>query len=145
MLSGESNKIHFHFLVSCSIRHRTALKKFIVEMLKGEGKSLESIDYIFCSDEYLLDINKQFLKHDTLTDIITFEYSGPGAPVSSDIYISVDRVRANAGLFKTSVANELHRVIFHGVLHLCGYGDKKPAHQKVMRKKEDHYLELYFD
>jgi len=145
MISEESNKIHFHFLVSCSLKDRGALKTFIVEILRREGKKLETINFIFCSDKYLLSLNQEFLKHNTLTDIITFEYSKEKDALASDIFISVDRVRANTVLFKTTFKRELHRVVFHGILHLCGYKDKKQAQQILMREKEDYYLSRYFD
>jgi rRNA maturation RNase YbeY len=104
---------------------------------------LDEIKVIFCTDDYLLRINKEFLQHDTLTDIITFPFSRPGEPLLSDIYISVERVRENAGIFGKPFLEELHRVIFHGLLHLCGYKDKTTPQQKVMRGKEGEYLERY--
>ena len=145
MLNKVSPTIHFHFLAApFSFKERTALKKFIAEIFKKEGKKLDSINYIFCSEKYLLKLNQQYLSHDTFTDIITFEYSDRGSPVLSDIYISTERVRANAKLFGTSFNTELHRVIFHGALHLCGYKDKKESQRKIMREKENHYLYEYF-
>ena len=145
MLSKALSQIHFHFLVSSvGLRERTTLKKFIASILRREGKRLDQINYIFCDDAYLLKLNQEYLNHDTLTDIITFEYSGKGDPVLSDIYISVERVRANAVQFKTSFKAELHRVLFHGVLHLCGYKDKTTEQSSLMRKKEQHYLDAYF-
>jgi len=104
---------------------------------------LGSLDLIFCSDAYLLQINQDFLGHSDLTDIITFDLSDQHQS-AAEIYISVDRVRDNAKTFGVSVENELHRVIFHGVLHLCGYKDKKPGDIKVIRAKEDEYLQKYF-
>jgi probable rRNA maturation factor len=113
-------------------------------MFKKENTALERLDYIFCSDAYLLELNKAYLKHDTYTDIITFPLSIPPAPVISDIYISVDRVKENASALRTTFNQELHRVIFHGALHLCGYIDKSKSDQKLMREKEDSYLNSYF-
>lgn len=119
---------------------RTALKAFLVQLAREEGKELDTVNYIFCSDDFLLQINQEQLNHDTYTDIITFPYSGKGEPLVSDIFISVDRVRENAQTFCVSFAEELCRVIFHGLLHLCGYNDKTKAHQKEMRWREDYWL-----
>lgn len=105
---------------------------------------MEEVNYIFCSDDYLLDINRTHLKHDTYTDIITFEYNEPGDPVISDIYISIDRVRENASLFHSSFQRELNRVIIHGALHLCGHKDKTDQAAQKMRKLEDDYLDKIF-
>jgi len=104
-----------------------------------------SLTFIFCSDEFLLDINKRFLKHDFYTDIITFELSkSVKAATEGEVYISVDRVKDNSKQLSTSFNDELHRVIIHGVLHLCGYKDKKKPEQAQMRSAENRYLELYF-
>ncbi len=99
-----------------------------------------TINYIFSSDEYLLKLNQQYLEHDTYTDIITFDYS-TGKVLSGDIFISIDRVKENALKFKKTFENELHRVMIHGILHLCGFKDKTDAESKEMRQREDHYLE----
>jgi rRNA maturation RNase YbeY len=106
-----------------------------------DGKEVEAINYVFCNDEYLLGINQEYLRHDTLTDIITFELSGPGQPLLADIFISVERVRENAANFKVSFLSEIRRVIFHGVLHLAGYKDKKKEDKKRMREKEAECLQ----
>ncbi len=119
------------------------LKQFIIALFRREKKPLAELNYIFCSDQRLLEINRQFLQHDFYTDIITFPLSDPGQPISGEIYISVDRVRDNAAAFGSSIKRELLRVIFHGALHLCGHKDKSPADEKLMRKMEDHYLALY--
>ncbi|MGL6267395.1 MAG: rRNA maturation RNase YbeY, partial [Chitinophagaceae bacterium] len=105
-----------------------------------EQKKIEEINFVFCSDEYLLILNKQFLKHDTYTDIISFDYTEKQTALKGEIYISIERVRENAIKFGSSFNYELHRVIFHGVLHLCGYKDKLKADQSVMRTKEAFYL-----
>ena len=99
-----------------------------------------TINYIFSSDEYLLKLNRQYLEHDTYTVIITFDYS-TGKVLSGDIFISIDRVKENALKFKKTFENELHRVMIHGILHLCGFKDKTDAESKEMRQREDHYLE----
>lgn len=102
------------------------------------------LQYIFCTDEYLLAINQQFLNHDTFTDIITFDLSEEPETVLGEIYISTDRVAENAAQFNTSYEQELHRVIFHGALHLCGFKDKTKADQEKMRAMENRCLEEYF-
>lgn len=140
-----TSKIHFHFLQGgFHLQERGFLKSFIETLFKKEKKKLSTLRYIFCSDEYLLDINRQYLQHDFYTDIITFGLSDPDEPITAEIYISVDRVRENAGQFSTSFKREMHRVIFHGALHLCGYRDKKKGEVFLMRKMEDKYLSLYF-
>ena len=124
---------------SIALKNKTGLKTFIFSVFKREKKRVASINYIFCSDQYLLQINKDFLQHDYYTDIITFDLSDKNAIVG-EIYISVDRVKDNANVQGTSFSNELLRVMFHGVLHLCGYGDKTKSEITVMRQKEDYYL-----
>ena len=114
-------------------------------MCREEGKEIEAINFIFCSDEYLLELNQEHLDHNTFTDIITFELSPKGKPLVADIYISIERIRENSRLFKVSFKEELHRVIFHGVLHLCGYKDKKAVDQKRMREMEGVWLKKYFN
>ena len=136
--------IYFSFPADISLRERTRLKTFLTALFRREKTSLAELQYVFCSDAYLLDINRQYLKHDYYTDIITFDLSDPGLPINGEIYISVDRVRENAREFNSSVEKELHRVIFHGALHLCGYTDKGEQAEKMMRKMEDKYLSLYF-
>lgn len=136
-------QIHFFFEASVSLRQRTQLKDFIRSLFKREGCPLRSLNYIFCSDERLLEINRQYLQHDYYTDIITFELSAPGEPVEGEIYISIDRVRENARLVNDTLKRELLRVIFHGALHLCGYRDKSKKEQALMRNKEDYYLNLF--
>jgi probable rRNA maturation factor len=126
-----------------SLTNRGALKDFIVSIFKKEGKRLGSLNYIFCSDTRLLEINQQYLKHDFYTDIITFDLSESDF-TQSEIYISVDRVRDNAHKLGVSFTLELHRVIFHGVLHLCGYRDKSRSDIKKMREREEFYLKAYF-
>lgn len=115
----------------------------VLILFKQEETEIEHINYIFCTDEYLLGLNQQYLSHDTLTDIITFHYHQDGQSVHSDVYISWDRVKDNAVNFKTTYRRELHRVIFHGALHLCGYKDKTSQDQKLMRQMEDKYLSLF--
>lgn len=134
-------RIRFHFLKKgFYLPNRTFLKQFIVSLVKQHGLAVEHINYIFCSDKYLLQINRQYLNHDTYTDIITFQLSPVSAPIVADVYISIDRVKENARHFEASIFDELHRVIFHGALHLCGHKDKTSAQKKKMREMEDLYL-----
>ena len=135
--------IQFNFLIATSLKDRTRLKKFIGKMVKKDGRQLAELQYIFCSDAYLLGINQEYLKHDFFTDIITFDLAEKGQPINAEIYISVDRVRDNAANYNSSFRKELHRVIFHGALHLCGYKDRKPKDAKLMRQMEDKWLTLY--
>ncbi len=128
---------------SLSIAGKTALKRFVVSLFKKENCSLGSVTYVFCSDEYLLQMNRDFLQHDYYTDIITFGLSGKGEPIDAEIYISIDRVKDNAANLGVSFSNEICRVIFHGALHLCGYKDKRKSEIATMRAKEDQYLSLY--
>jgi probable rRNA maturation factor len=118
------------------------ISSWIKKTIEKEGASLISLNYVFCSDDYLGDINIKFLKHKTLTDIITFNYNPSKTEIEGEIYISVDRVRENAQTFETDFQTELNRVIIHGVLHLLGYNDKNKSQKKVMREKEDSYLSL---
>ena len=135
--------IQFNFLVAANLRDRIRLKKFIGNQVKKEGKEITAIDYIFCSDEYLLTINRAYLQHDYFTDIITFDLSEKAQSINAEIYISVERVRENAHHYNNSFRTELTRVIFHGVLHLCGYKDKTPKDAKLMRQMEENWLDLF--
>jgi probable rRNA maturation factor len=136
-------RIHFHFLVlPFYFPRRNQLKAFLASIFEREHTKLATLTYIFCSDEYLLDINRAHLNHDYFTDIITFDLS-EGHGIVGEIYISVERVRENALTFNSSFQDELRRVIFHGALHLCGYGDKTSAEKLLMRSVEDKYLHLF--
>jgi len=126
------------------IRERKKLKKFIEASFRKEKKKIQSLNFIFCTDDDLLTINREYLKHNYYTDIITFELTEKGAPVEGEIYISVDRVKDNSRQLGEPAYRELHRVIFHGVLHLCGYNDKRMEEKKVMREKEEDFLQSYF-
>jgi rRNA maturation RNase YbeY len=139
------NKIYFHYLYTIPwFRNRTLLKKFISSIFQSEKQPLDQVHVIFCSDDYLLKINEQYLNHTSYTDIITFDLSRhPRSAITGEIYISVDRIIENASTYDCSLKKELHRVLFHGVLHLCGYDDKSSMEKKVMRSKEDHYLKKY--
>jgi rRNA maturation RNase YbeY len=137
-----TNEISFNTVdISYSLRNKTNLKNWVSLTIKKEKRNIGIISFNLCSDEYLLKVNQEHLNHDYYTDIITFDFCEVNT-VSGDIYISVDRVKENAKEMGKTMLNELHRVIIHGVLHLCGYKDKKPADAKQMRAKEDYYLSL---
>ena len=137
--------IQFYFTdAAISLLERKRLKLFIKSIFDKKERQLNSLTIVFCSDEYLLDINKKFLQHDYYTDIITFNLSENERVIEGEIYISVDRVRDNAIINKVIVKQELHRVIFHGVLHLCGYLDKSVKAKKEMTLQENYSLERYF-
>lgn len=124
------------------LAHPRKTSTWIKKVIEKEKASFLELNYIFCSDSYLLELNQDFLNHDTLTDIITFDNSSPGNALEGEIYISIDRVKENAKALNVSFDEELHRVIIHGVLHLLGYHDKKPAEKAIMRKKEEACLSL---
>jgi probable rRNA maturation factor len=129
--------------VKAPVIPRRKLKLFINDIFKVEGKVLAELSYVFCSDEYLLNINRQFLNHDYYTDIITFDISETKEKVQGEIYISIERVADNAKQLNQTVLDELLRVIFHGALHLCGFKDKTKPQQLQMRSKEDYYLSKF--
>ena len=138
-------KVQFYFLDrNPTLKERTRLKIFIEKLFLFEKKKIGNLSYIFCSDEYLLGINKNFLKHDFYTDVITFDLSPSKNEIEGEVYVSVDRIKDNAKQLDVSFKEELHRVIFHGALHLCGYKDKRKANEQQMRSAENKYLELYF-
>jgi len=112
----------------------------MLHAFRKEKKSLKQLNVVFCSDKFLLDINKKFLKHNFHTDVITFQYNKKRMPAEGEIFISIDSVKSNSKKFETAFRNELHRVIIHGVLHLCGYSDKTPETKTVIKNKEDSYL-----
>ena len=132
--------VRFHILEPFAFNEKKKLKAAVAGLMKDEGKSFVSLDYIFCSDEYLLEINQNFLNHDDLTDIITFDLSDNKENLKGEIYISVERVLDNSLLFNSTFRDELARVVFHGALHLCGYKDKSKEEQVEIRGKENIYL-----
>ena len=137
--------IQFYFTdTSVSLLERKRLKLFIKSIFDKKERQLNSLTIIFCSDEYLLNINNQFLQHDYYTDIVTFNLSENINVIEGEIYISVERVRDNALNNNVTVKQELHRIIFHGTLHLCGFLDKTIKAKKVMTFQEDYCLERYF-
>ena len=136
--------IQFHYQTPTTLSGRNTLRGFIAVIFKKERLPLKNLNIVFCDDDYLLNLNRQYLKHDFYTDILSFPLSRPGEPLIAEIYISIQRVRENAKTLKTSFKEELHRVIFHGTLHFCGYKDKSQSDIKLIRKKEDKYLKVYF-
>ncbi|MDP2386780.1 MAG: rRNA maturation RNase YbeY [Bacteroidota bacterium] len=132
--------IHFsNNEITFNLKNKTKLKDWIKTVIKKEKLILGELSYVFCGDESLLKMNQQFLDHNTYTDIITFDYR-EAKVVNGEIYISIERVRDNAATYKTTFENELHRVMIHGVLHICGYKDKTKAAKELMRKMEDQSL-----
>ena len=140
---GQSTCIYFFKAdVAFRFQGKSKISVWIKKVVKREGGSLGSLNFVFCSDGYLLNINRDYLKHDYLTDIITFDYS-EGKRLSGEIYISIDRVRDNANGLKLPFEIELRRVVIHGVLHLLGYKDKSASQKKVIRSKEDECLSVF--
>ncbi|HEY0669402.1 MAG TPA: rRNA maturation RNase YbeY [Sphingobacteriaceae bacterium] len=123
-----------------NLKKKNAIKKWIRNTIVAEDQKLNELTFIFCSDEYLLNINRSYLNHDTYTDIITFDNSDKPGFLTGDIFISIDRICDNAKKFKVSEVDELHRVMIHGVLHLLGYSDKTQPAKAKMTAKEDEYL-----
>lgn len=134
--------ISFHYELEFQLDSERRYENWIVGIIHSEGREAGEISYIFCNDNYLLDLHNKHLNKDTLTDIITFDYS-QGKLISGDIFISVDRVRDNAQLFETDEAEELLRVMSHGILHMCGYDDKSKEEAKVMRAKENEKMSMF--
>ena len=136
-----SGRISFHNAdISFAQKNKLATKSWLKNVAKARGFSISDIQYIFCSDEYLLDINRNFLQHDYFTDIITFDLSEKKGELCSEIYVSIPRVKENAKEFGVTFQEELYRVMAHGVLHLCGLKDKTPQQEKKMREAEDKAL-----
>ncbi|GGE24155.1 MULTISPECIES: rRNA maturation RNase YbeY [Sphingobacterium] len=127
--------------IDFTLKEKQKVRQWIGKTIKEEGYSrVGEMSFVFCSDAYLLDINKQYLNHDTFTDIVTFDSSEKEDLIAGDIFISVERTMENAQKFNVSNRDELHRVIIHGVLHLCGYYDKTKEEKTLMTQKEDYYL-----
>lgn len=132
--------IEFDSLTDFELQDQERLRAWIKDVIIREGYELGELLFVFCDDTYLHKINLEFLKHDTLTDVITFDYN-MGKQVNSEIFISVERVEENASDFRVSFEQELHRVMIHGILHLCGYKDESPQEEKTIRAKEDEALQ----
>lgn len=138
------NIIRFHEInIKSRLRQRRGLKKFLLTIFKKESILIKSVDVIFCTDEYLLSINKEFLNHDYYTDTLSFILSNSGNPIVGDIYISIDRIIANAKSLNFSYQNELYRVIIHSCLHLCGYLDNPKYAAVKMEILQEKYLKMY--
>ena len=136
--------IDFNYETEFLLERETIISSWISNVIIDEGFKVGELNYVFCDDEYLHKLNVEFLDHDTLTDIISFDYT-LGKLVSGDMFISIERVKDNATDFSTDFNDELNRVIVHGVLHYCGYKDKTDKDAKVMRSKEDHYLKALLE
>lgn len=137
------SKAAIHFFteeISFTLKNKTIIRNWLRETISAEGYVLEELNFIFCSDEYLLGINQQYLDHDTYTDVITFDNSEAAKTIVGDIFISIDRIKENAKEFKHDFMDELCRVMVHGTLHLLGYPDKGKVAKKIMTEKEDLYL-----
>ena len=134
--------IDFHFETDFELEDTSKYSDWITRIITTHNRKHSQIDYIFCDDEYLLDINIKYLDHDTYTDIITFDYTEEKV-IGGDIFISVDRLKENASLFKVDFNDELLRVMSHGVLHLLGYKDKSEEDSDVMRKKENECINMF--
>ena len=128
--------------VNFKAERKSDLKQFISFIFLNENKEYHAIDIISCSDTYLLQLNRQFLNHDYYTDILTFDVSQDNKQ-AGEIYISIDRVKENSRLQKVSFQTEMNRIIFHGILHLCGYSDKSKSEKKIMTSKENDYLKKF--
>ena len=126
-----------------TLTNRTTLKEFITKQVRKEGIIIIDLQYIFCSDKYLLEINRKFLEHDYYTDIISFDLSEEKGKLIAEVYISIDRVKDNAKSLHTTLQEELLRVIFHGALHFCGYKDKKQKEAVLMREMENTWIKAY--
>ena len=146
MASSKKTKVHFFSHdIATGLRNTSNLKHFIELIFKEESQKLDTINYIFCSDKAVLEINKKYLNHDFYTDVITFDLSQNNGNITAEVYISIERIRDNAKQLGISIKSELHRVLFHAALHLCGYNDKRIRDKEIMRKKEDQLLSKYFN
>ena len=146
MATAKKTKVHFFSHdIPTRLKNTADLKHFIESIFKTEMQTLDSINYIFCSDRAILEINKKYLNHDFYTDVITFDLSPNNKAKSAEVYISIERIRDNAKQLGLSIKSELHRVLFHAALHLCGYNDKKKKDKETMRTREDELLAKYFN
>ena len=137
-------EISFSFHKKVTLKDRNRLRQFLTSLFRENNQALDMLHYVFCDDPEILAVNRQYLQHDYYTDIITFDLREKSSePMVADIFISVDTVRSNAALLKAPFLKELHRVIFHGALHLCGYNDKTEREAVLMRQKEDECLYRY--
>ncbi len=139
---NKHNINYFSEKVTFTLKNKKIIKNWIISAIKEENKIPGNINYVFCNDNYLLDLNKKYLGKNTFTDVLTFNYSENNKYISGDIYISIDRVKENSKKFNTNIKDELHRVMIHGILHLINYNDKNEEEKMIMRQKEDYYLSL---
>lgn len=135
-------EIEFNYELDFSLKSETKYKEWLLKVIDSEGYSLGSLSYIFCTDDYLQGLHSKYLKKDSLTDIITFDYR-KGKEISGDVFISIERVRENAQTFAVHFDEELSRVMVHGVLHIMGYSDKEEEDRALMRAKEDEKIKLF--
>ncbi|MEM9685725.1 MAG: rRNA maturation RNase YbeY [Bacteroidota bacterium] len=134
--------IKFHYEIDFQIVDQSIYNKWVTTIIVSEGYEAGEVNYIFCNDVYLQELNHNYLNHNDLTDIISFDYS-EGNTINGDIFISIERVKDNAGLYKVSFEKELLRVMAHGILHYCGYRDKTTAEKTVMRRKEEEKITMF--
>ena len=137
--------IYFHYLTNpFYFPQRDTIKKFLLSVFEHHSKSVENLNYIFCTDDYLLNLNQDYLNHNYYTDIITFELNQPMQPLQADIYISIERARHNAKSYNVPIIHETMRLLIHGALHLCGYKDKTDKEFKKMKTVEELHLSQWF-
>ena len=134
--------ISFNYETDFELLNEAYFSKWLSEVILSENKKEGEINYIFCDDDYLLEINQQYLDHDTLTDIISFDYS-VGNEINGDIFVSVERVKENASDYNVTFQEEIQRVLVHGILHYCGYKDKTESDELVMRTKEEEKMKMF--
>jgi rRNA maturation RNase YbeY len=134
--------ISFNYETEFELQNESDFSKWLSEVILSENKKEGEINYIFCDDDYLLEINQQYLDHDTLTDIISFDYS-VGNEINGDVFVSVERVKENASDYKVTFHEEIQRVLVHGILHYCGYKDKTESDELIMRAKEEEKMKMF--
>ena len=134
--------ISFNYETEFELHNEPDFSKWLSSVILSENKKEGEINYIFCDDNYLLEINQQYLDHDTLTDIISFDYS-VGNEINGDVFVSVERVKVNASDFKVTFHEEIQRVLVHGILHYCGYKDKTESDERIMRSKEEEKMKMF--
>jgi probable rRNA maturation factor len=138
-----SPRVFLHRTKGLNLPHRKQIRRFIESIFRTEKVNLAELHYNFCSDHEIRSLNAQWLGHDHVTDVLTFNYAPPGMPVSGDIFLGAAEIRRNARRYGSTIGEEMMRVMFHGALHLSGYADKSKSQKRVMRQKEDHYLGLF--
>ena len=134
--------ISFNYETTFELTNEDQFSTWISQVIVSENKKEGDVNYVFCNDDYLLNLNEQYLNHDTLTDIISFDYS-VGNELHGDIFISTERVQENATIYNVTFLEELKRVLVHGILHYCGYKDKTTQDEQIMRKKEDEKIKMF--